>query len=536
MIFLGGLGVYGILFGRNSLEKLQIENKKLSTLYEINYNINSLDNIITYVIDETKVSSKGYYKIRYNNITQQIQEKINVYEDKNYTKDINNYFIKLEELINIIDNKNYIEANEFYKKEITNEKITIEEKSSELLKKHSLNVNILSNKYNDESNIIIVLNLIMIIIAILLSYFLLIKLKEKLSRQLKNISSYAKALGEGNLNYRMKDYYNDEIGEVIEELNLAIESIKNILNQTKKMVYTSNENSENNVISSDKIKKTISLAKKDTLNTSDKVAMLNDDCETAACKIQEIIAVTKVISKEIIKNSNNANDMSKKAIQIEKLSLKSVENAFNIFETKSKHIELSLERGKIIKEIESMLKIINSIFKQINLLAINASIEAAKAENSGHGFSIIAEEIRKLSDETELNLKNVKETILSVISVFNDISRDSKDLVKYLNSKVKDDYNLLIDISKSYGEDMKLLSEESIKINNLTENIFAYMGEIGEKIENIAISTSDILSNSKDTNSDMCKIEEFIKGLGDSIENEKIVLNKLNLSLNNFII
>lgn len=228
--------------------------------------------------------------------------------------------------------------------------------------------------------------------------------------------------------------------------------------------------------------------------------------------------------------------MSKKAIQIEKLSLKSVENAFNIFETKSKHIELSLERGKIIKEIESMLKIINSIFKQINLLAINASIEAAKAENSGHGFSIIAEEIRKLSDETELNLKNVKETILSVISVFNDISRDSKDLVKYLNSKVKDDYNLLIDISKSYGEDMKLLSEESIKINNLTENIFAYMGEIGEKIENIAISTSDILSNSKDTNSDMCKIEEFIKGLGDSIENEKIVLNKLNLSLNNFII
>ena len=67
--------------------------------------------------------------------------------------------------------------------------------------------------------------------------------------------------------------------------------------------------------------------------------------------------------------------------------------------------------GDISKQMEQIVNIVNSIADQTNLLSLNASIEAARAGEYGRGFSIVAGEVRKLSEETKQSVSNVANLI-----------------------------------------------------------------------------------------------------------------------------
>lgn len=77
---------------------------------------------------------------------------------------------------------------------------------------------------------------------------------------------------------------------------------------------------------------------------------------------------------------------------------------------------------------KSLIKLIDSNkYKKVNVLSINALIEAARAGSNGNGFYVIAEEIRRLSKETDENLKEMKQTVFDVTNAFQEISCNSKE-------------------------------------------------------------------------------------------------------------
>lgn len=85
--------------------------------------------------------------------------------------------------------------------------------------------------------------------------------------------------------------------------------------------------------------------------------------------------------------------------------------------------------GEEIKKTDNIVTLIRKIADQINLLGLNAAIEAARAGVTGHGFNVVAEEIRKLSQDTQKSAKEIMQTLsnmqLSVqelISAINQIS------------------------------------------------------------------------------------------------------------------
>jgi len=101
-----------------------------------------------------------------------------------------------------------------------------------------------------------------------------------------------------------------------------------------------------------------------------------------------------------------------------------------------------------IEEIESTLKIINEISEQINILALNAVIEAARAGEYGRGFSVVADNVRRLAEETKSNS--------------DDINKMTTKIVGELGSKVK-----------SLQENLQQFATQSEEFSAVSEEVAA---------------------------------------------------------------
>ncbi|MCQ2610873.1 MAG: methyl-accepting chemotaxis protein [Treponema sp.] len=149
--------------------------------------------------------------------------------------------------------------------------------------------------------------------------------------------------------------------------------------------------------------------------------------------------------------------------------------------------------------INGFVKTINNVAEQTNLLAMNASIEAAHAGKVGTGFSVIAQEIRKLSSETAINARNIEE----VLKQNTDVVKSTVDTMRVFN---------------------RFVSESSVA----TTDTLNSMDEIISGIMEIDVSTKDIMSSitnlaegSKESvqivNNVTNKIEAQVKPVGDVV-------------------
>ncbi|MDW8066156.1 MAG: methyl-accepting chemotaxis protein [Aquificaceae bacterium] len=132
------------------------------------------------------------------------------------------------------------------------------------------------------------------------------------------------------------------------------------------------------------------------------------------------------------------------------------------------------------KYIENITRIIEGISEQTNLLALNASIEAARAGEQGRGFAVVADEVRRLAQKSmesaqdiSRNLKEIRDSIrkiaegidksLEEANVIKDVSDDTRTILEIIEQRlkgVKETYESLMHVIKSYVEDIKKLMEE----------------------------------------------------------------------------
>lgn len=544
MIGIGFNGIVGILDGQSSINSIQKQEQILRNLYNIQHNFAALDGNVLDMVDKGKSSSKGYYKIKSKTLSEEIKAGVSEYKEvlskeedlKEYEAAFDTYFIKVNDIIDLINKEKYIEANEIITKDINILKVRINDYSDKLIKIHSQEVEELYRRFIYRSNNIIRLTIIITIISILASYTLMYFLRKKLSKQLKHINNYAEALGNGELNFQVTDYDHDEIGEVIERLNVAANNTKKLLISVKQAVSSVKEVSNKTYVFTEEINNRVNLAKDKTEEISSSVQQLNANSEEVTINAKEIVSTTNIINDELIQDSKIATELQKNANNIKKKSIDSANTAIEIFDKKSEKIMDALEKGKVVNKIDVIAKAISSIASQINLLALNASIEAARAGVNGKGFAVVADEVRSLAEETQSAVKEIQSLIFNSIEAFNNLSENSEDLINYLNSDVKSNLDLLISVASSYGEDMNLLASKYIEVSESNKAILNYMEEVSNSIHNISLSTNEVSNSSYDVNEGMENMVDSIKEIISSISTQKSLADKLSIAIDEFII
>lgn len=170
-----------------------------------------------------------------------------------------------------------------------------------------------------------------------------------------------------------------------------------------------------------------------------------------------------------------------------------------------------------ISEINRFLVGINQIAEQTNLLSLNAAIEAARAGEHGKGFSVVAEEVRKLAEESSDIVKDINRITLQISekteNAVNTVS-DGEVAVEAGNTLINAVAEKFRDVQLSVGDTLKSLELEKTMIEDIDDIFMKMQEQIGNAAsisEEQAASNQEILATLESSNNDIISINNSIK-------------------------
>ncbi|MDR2808438.1 MAG: methyl-accepting chemotaxis protein [Spirochaetaceae bacterium] len=355
-----------------------------------------------------------------------------------------------------------------------------------------------------------------------------------------------------NLKQRIRVVSIDEIGSIVERLNLFCSNIASTMREVKKIQQefmsigsSLQENAKISASAVSRIAESISGVK----NVSQKQADLVTDSSEAVEKIVQIInAMGKMIAEQARSVSSSSEVIDKLVENINHVSTSSAIMAehftelISLSEQGRRAQEESKNKIALIAERSSALleanKVIATIASQTNLLAMNAAIEAAHAGDSGAGFAVVADEIRKLAETSADQSKNIRQEINMVQRAITEVvsaSKDSEDAFIRVSDRIGKTDVVVQEVKRVMNE-QKVSSSQIVKtfqvVTQVTDNVYKSSQELGDVSKQVLNTMVNAKKASQETQSHVARITDGFGDVENSSEKVSKVTEKMIVNIN----
>ena len=339
------------------------------------------------------------------------------------------------------------------------------------------------NVSSGESTLMVVL--IVSLLVLVLGIVIALVTSQKISTPIRSVMNRMKVIANGDLTQEpLKTNLRDETGQLMKATNEMNHHMRELLTkinvvsetvsaQSEELTQSSNEvktGSEQVAVTMQELASGAEVQANTSSELSSTMAIFATNVQEANENGQQINQTSSEILALTDQGSQLMNSSTKKMIQIDHIVKDSVQ--------KVKDLDSQSQ------EIFKLVVVIKEVADQTNLLALNAAIEAARAGEHGRGFSVVAEEVRKLAEQTATSVTDITRIVTNIQNGFGVVTESLQDGYK----EVEQGTNQIT----TTGETFKEIS------SSVTGMV--------DKIKNVSTKLSDIAMNSQTMNNSIQEI------------------------------
>lgn len=365
------------------------------------------------------------------------------------------------------------------------------------------------------------------VIAIIIGFIAVIFIIQSISRPIKQLGELAVNVSQGDLTQFAKIETNDVIGKLGQAFNEMIEGLRMLtekMDQTAGNVAATSEqlsaSTEETNAATEQVSSAIQEVAKNAevqTNTVDKVSQTFREVAVGINNIAEhSLKVSDLSRNAILEAEEGGNAVTKTVTQ-----MKSIHSSVN----ESHETIRSLYESS--KEINEILSVITGIADQTNLLALNAAIEAARAGEHGKGFAVVADEVRKLAEQTQSSTKEIYTIITKIqedtentVGIMERITEDVQDGVEITNEAI-DKFNRILQSTKDISPQMEEVSSAVEQMSVAIQNVTSQLDEILNVAQSNSATSEEVAASAEEQLAAMEEISASAQSLSSMAEELK---------------
>ncbi len=326
--------------------------------------------------------------------------------------------------------------------------------------------------------------------------------REDLQRQVIRLLDDVEGAARGDLTVQA-EVSADILGAVADSFNLIIQNIRQIVQQVKTSTLQVGRGATDSEFFARELSSNALRQAQELAGTLNSVQMMTDSIQRVAESARTAAEVARTAS-ETAQRGGEAVDQTVSGIQSIRES---------VAETTRKVKRLA----ESTQEINKIVNSIGQIAQRTNLLALNASIEAAKAGEAGRGFAIVADEVRQLADRTSRASKEIEQIVLQIQGetglVMTAMEEGTQEVIRgtRVAEQAKRALEEIIQVSKQIDDLVQSITGDTVRQTEVSRNVTQVM-------QSVELTAQETSQESQRVSVSLQNLAEVSRGLQASVE------------------